>query len=135
MANVKRAAIDPKTLPADMQTRILASLADHMRAAETPRDGVIAAAKAAKAEALRLGWSPVTAQALGETVAAMGGDLIGHAILATEAALKKARAAVKEAETFHRRAVENGREDAAAAWFAKLTAARAALREAENAAR
>ncbi|MFI7069510.1 hypothetical protein [Micromonospora sediminicola] len=135
MTNVKRAAIDPRTLPAALRTKLLASLSDHMRAAETPRDGVIAAAKEAKAEALRLGWTPVVAQALGELVATMGGDLIGQAIVATEAAVKRARAAEREAERFHAKAVEDGRTDAAERWAAKLDAARAARIEAEAATR
>ncbi|RLK22681.1 hypothetical protein DER29_0520 [Micromonospora sp. M71_S20] len=128
---VMRSAIDPRTIPADLKARLLASLADHMREAETPRDGVIAAAKAAKAEALRNGWTPAVAQALGELVATMGGDLIGAAIVDAEKDLRKARAVEREAETFHRRAVEGGRQDAAEAWAAKLAAARDARIAAE----
>ncbi|MFD6638367.1 hypothetical protein ACFWDN_21400 [Micromonospora chalcea] len=118
-----------------MRTRLLASLADHMRDADDPRAGVLAAASAAKAEALRNGWTPVVAHALGELVASMGGDLIGHAALALDAerALKEARAAVRRAETAVRRAVETSQAhpERIARHRAKLAAARRELAQAE----
>ncbi|GAA2844108.1 hypothetical protein Acy02nite_68880 [Actinoplanes cyaneus] len=127
-------ALNPQTLPAALRTKLAADLADHIAAAPSPRDGVLAAIQAARAEALRNGWKPTIANAIGELVGSMGETAIGQPVLAIEAAIRSTRAAEREAERFRRRAMENGNTDAAARWAVKLAAARSARIDAEAAA-
>ncbi|MEU4568628.1 hypothetical protein [Micromonospora sp. NPDC023956] len=129
------ASIDPRTLPSALRTKLGALLADHMREAPSPREGVLSAAEAAKAEALRNGWSTLVATGIGQVVVRMGEDAIGAAALAAEEAriLQEARANVRRAETAYRRAVETSKEhpERITRHAARLAAARNQLRLAE----